>query len=78
VSYQLDLTEAKRYELRGRTLWIDLGDHESVIRVPKGARCTLWKRARRHTVNVGGLNSITCTISGRPEQIAPLWKELRE
>ena len=77
-TYHVDLAEAAHHEVRGRTVWIDHGDHETVVRVPKGARATLWKRRGGHTINVGGLNSITCTISGTAAQIEPLWKELRE
>lgn len=76
-TYQVDLNEVDNHELRGRTLWLDHGDHETVVRVPKGARSTLWKRRGAHTINVGSMNSISCSISGRPEQIAPLWTELK-
>lgn len=76
--FQLDLTTVKNHELRGRILWVDHGEYETILRVPKGARCTMWKRGAMRTVNVGGVSSITCTISGRADQINPLWAELRE
>lgn len=78
ATHQIDLDAAKGFEIRGTTVYLDHGDHESFVKIPKGARVSMWKRGNKGTLNVGGLNSIACSVSGNLHNIRTLWEALTE
>jgi len=68
---QIDADNIVEFSINNRNVWVKTAQYETLVKIPKAVRSTIWRYGERAVLHVG-----TVKVSGPTKEINKLWDSI--